>query len=273
MVQQNYQVETTNSKKEPTPRRKSTVKRGNLSGESQGGREEFQPEETKDDAEARKEFWSTQGDFIYRHHIEPRVHLYVPKKNRSLFHWSTMMSSGQLIPIWTLHKKNELMTIGMSNLSVSWTGFTRFTLLIETPPRGYVVQGETDKIQTTSRPDHIWPDAWTRIGKGAQKREKQEWTIEKPKLEYARKLRGNYSIDPSDGEFEDIIKNARRKLETPMAAAMPCKRALSSSQHSGNRCFKNKKSQNVWSKDKIQLYCWSTWIHKTKSRVSDEKDY
>ena len=29
--------------------------------------------------EARGDFWSIQGDFIYRHHNEPRVQLYVPK--------------------------------------------------------------------------------------------------------------------------------------------------------------------------------------------------
>ena len=83
--------------------------------------------------------------------------------------------------------------------------------------------------RTTSRPDHIWPDAWTRIGKAAQRREKQEWAIEKPKLEHARKLRGIYSIDPSDEEYKDIIFKIkrRRKLETPKAAAMPCKIAFS----------------------------------------------
>ena len=32
------------------------------------------------DAEARADFWSIQGDFIYRHHNEPRVQLYVPKE-------------------------------------------------------------------------------------------------------------------------------------------------------------------------------------------------
>ena len=32
--------------------------------ESQGDRKEFQPEETKDDAETQKDFWSIQGDFI-----------------------------------------------------------------------------------------------------------------------------------------------------------------------------------------------------------------
>ena len=56
---------------EPTLRREPTVRRENLSGESQGEREAFQPEETKDDAETREDFWSIQGDFIYRHHVEP----------------------------------------------------------------------------------------------------------------------------------------------------------------------------------------------------------
>ena len=30
-------------------------------------------------------------------------------------------------------------------------------------------------------------------------------------------------IDPDDEKFKDIMKNARRKLEIPMPAAMPCK--------------------------------------------------
>ena len=65
---------------EPTLRREHTVRKENLSGESPGDREEFQPEETKDDAETQGDFWSIQGDFIYRYHSEPRVQLYVPKE-------------------------------------------------------------------------------------------------------------------------------------------------------------------------------------------------
>ena len=48
----------------------------------QGSSEGPQPtDETKDDAEARSDFWSLEGDFIYRHHVEPRVQLYVPKED------------------------------------------------------------------------------------------------------------------------------------------------------------------------------------------------
>ena len=65
---------------EPTLRRESTVRRENLSRESQGDWEEFQSAETTDDAEARKDFWSIQGDVIYRHQIEPRVQFFVPRE-------------------------------------------------------------------------------------------------------------------------------------------------------------------------------------------------
>ena len=34
----------------------------------------------QDGAEAVKDFWSIQGDFIYHHHIEARAQLHVPKE-------------------------------------------------------------------------------------------------------------------------------------------------------------------------------------------------
>ena len=36
-------------------------------------------------------------------------------------------------------------------------------------------------------------------------------------------MRGIYFIDPEDTEFKETIKNARKKLETSVAPAMPCK--------------------------------------------------
>ena len=96
----------------------------------------------------------------------------------------------------------------------------------EASKRIHVVQEETDNDsnETTTRPDHVWPEVWTKIGKAAQNREKQEWAKEKLKLDNARKLRGIYFIDPDDKENSEIVKNTRRKLERPMAPAMPCKR-------------------------------------------------
>ena len=51
----------------------------------------------------------------------------------------------------------------------------------------------------------------------------QNGQLKKPKLDNARRLRGIYFIDPEDKEFKETIKNAKRKLETPIAPAMPCK--------------------------------------------------
>ena len=77
--------------------------------------------------------------------------------------------------------------------------------------------------QLTSRPDHLWPELRTKLGRNAQLKERQKWSHEKPKLDNARKLRGIYFIDPEDKELKETIKIARKKLETPMAPAVPCK--------------------------------------------------
>ena len=39
----------------------------------------LQDDSTLDDAQAKNHFWSITGDFIYRHHVEPRAKLYVPR--------------------------------------------------------------------------------------------------------------------------------------------------------------------------------------------------
>ena len=81
------------------------------------------------------------------------------------------------------------------------------------------IDEETAYIQARS----LWPEIWKTMGKNAKLKEKQKWSHEKLHLENARKLRGIYFIDPEDKEFKETIKNARRKLETSVAPAMPCK--------------------------------------------------
>ena len=56
-----------------------------------------------------------------------------------------------------------------------------------------------------------------------KEQEKQKWSNEKLHLDNARKIRGIYFIDLEDKEFKETIKNARKKLETSVAPAMPCK--------------------------------------------------
>ena len=109
-------------------------------------------------------------------------------------------------------KKIDYWNIDSSkHLSDFWRGLMKFTLLKEKPPKGYMWSGRRwTKIQTTTRPDYVWPEVRTKIGKAAQNREKQEWAKEKPKLGNARKLRGIYFIDPDDKEYSKFIKNARK---------------------------------------------------------------
>ena len=112
---------------------------------------------------------------------------------------------------------------GSRDLSDSWTGFTQFTFSEDKPPDGYMWSGERlTTRQVTSRPDYLWPELWTKLGRNALK-EKQKWSHAKPKLDNAMRLRGVYFIDPEDKEFKETMKNARKKLETPMAPAVPCK--------------------------------------------------
>ena len=63
----------------------------------------------------------------------------------------------------------------------------------------------------------------------SKRKAKQKWAIEKPKLDNARQLRGLFFIEPNDEEFKLTMKAARRKLEVPMPAALPCKIPIKSS--------------------------------------------
>ena len=113
---------------------------------------------------------------------------------------------------------------GSRDLFDYWRGFTQITLLSEKPPEWHMWSGDRlTKRQATSRPDHLWPELWIKLGRNAKMKEKRKWCNEQPKLDNARRLWGIYFIDPEDKEFKETIKNARKKLETPMAPAVPCK--------------------------------------------------
>ena len=113
---------------------------------------------------------------------------------------------------------------GDRELSDTWTGFTRFTVLSEKPPDGYTwSRKRLTRRQTTSRPDKLSTKMWKHVSDASKRKEKQKWAFDKPKLDNARRLRGFYFIDLEDEEFKDIMRNARRKLEISMPAAMLCK--------------------------------------------------
>ena len=91
-----------------------------------------------------------------------------------------------------------------------------------------------------SGPEHLWPELWKSMGKHAKLKEKQKRPDEKLHLESARKLRGIYFIDPEVTEFKKTIKNARKKLDTSVAPAVPCKIMMKSCESGGSDKNKTK---------------------------------
>ena len=80
---------------------------------------------------------------------------------------------------------------------------------------------ESKNLEEIRNGEH--PPFTAATNKNAKLKEKQKWSEEKLLLENARKLRGIYFIAPEDTEFKETIKNARKKLETSVAPAVPCK--------------------------------------------------
>ena len=186
-----------------------------------------QPQDSFPDAgEAIDDFWSMSGSFIYRHHIEPRVKLYSPREESfpiPLKYIDVSRTTHTNLDVKQEKRIDDYWNIdGSRDLSDPWKGFTQFTLL--KVPDGYMWSGRRlTRKQLTSRPDHLWPELWKSMGKNAKLKEKQKWSEEKIHLDNARKLRGIYFIDPEDKEYKETIKNARKKLETSVAPAVPCK--------------------------------------------------
>ena len=89
-----------------------------------------------------------------------------------------------------------------------------------TSKRKNVVREGLTRNQLTSRPDHLWPELWEKVGKNVKLKEEQKWSNEKLHLHNARKLGEICFIVAEDKEFKETIKNARKKLETPMAPAV-----------------------------------------------------
>ena len=141
---------------ESTLRRESTIRRENLSGEFHGDREEFQPEETKDDAKSSQRllvysrrfqlsssYW-TESSVIC---AERRIISYSTE-----LHWcsqSYIHNSGcvaqetGIYDSWDVDENR--------NLSDPWTGSTRFILLNERSPDGYTWSGRDSQRNKRSQ--------------------------------------------------------------------------------------------------------------------------
>ena len=64
-------------------------------------------------------------------------------------------------------------------------------------------------------------------------------------LKMPENCEGTYFIDPEDTEFKETIKNARQKLETSVAPAMPCKIM----KNCGSGAYNKIKTKLAWTLD------------------------
>ena len=149
------------------------------------------------------------------------------------------------------------------SLSDSLRGFTKITPLREKAPKGFLCSGKRlTKVQTTARPEHVWPEEWTPIGNTAQNPENK-----------SGKTRSQNSTMLDDCEKSTLLvlmtkitkklsKNARRKLVRPCGSSHAAQKESSDQQHESG-CGGNRISPG--SRDHLWSCSGISWIHKTTS--------
>ena len=98
-------------------------------GESEGSLSP--PHDSFPDAgEAMNDFWSMSGNFIYRHHAEPRVKLYSPREESfpiPLKYIDVSRTTHTNLDVMQERRIDDYWNVdGSRDLSGSWTGFTQF---------------------------------------------------------------------------------------------------------------------------------------------------
>ena len=97
-------------------------------------------------ARSPKSTSAMSGNFVYRHHIEPRVKLYSPRDESfpiPLKYIDVSRTTHTNLDVKQEKRIDDYWNIdGSLDLSDPWTGFTQFTLLEVKPPEGYKWSGE-----------------------------------------------------------------------------------------------------------------------------------
>ena len=186
------------------------------------------------------------------------------RKKHSPFHCNTLMKQSLLTLIWTSCKRNVLMTIGTSiraeTCQIRGKVFTKFTLLTEKSPKGYLWAGRRlTKVQTTTGPDHVCPEVMTKIGKAAQNREKQEW-----KLDNARRQRGIYFFWTWWPSSQRNSQTCEEKIGKTFGSSHAVQKARTSTTKVAAK--EEIASKNIHQND-LRLYCGIPWVHQATSGI------
>ena len=173
-----------------------------------------------DAGEAINDFWSMSGNFIYRHHVEARVKLYSPSEESfpiPLKYIDVTRTTHTNLDVKQEKRIDDYWNIdGSRDLSDPWTGFTQFTLLEEKPPDGYMWSGERlTRKQLTPRPDHLWPELWTSMGKHAKLNEKQKWSneVSKKVIHFLRHSQKVHREEDGAVHFGRIKENLQKQFQ------------------------------------------------------------
>ena len=117
--------------------------------------------------------------------LNQELHSTCRRNNHSKFHCDVLTWSGEqntALDVLQESRKDDSWNVdGDRNLSESWTCFTKFTILSKKLPKGYMWSGPQSKQSQ---------DLIICGQKCAQRKGKQQWAVEKPKLDNARKSRG-----------------------------------------------------------------------------------
>ena len=225
----------------PTPRREPTVRSEGFSRELHGESGECQPTESKDDAEARADFWSIQVVITMNLEFNSTCR----RKKHSRFHSNTLMLPGVLILIWTSCKKRKLTITGMSILaSLCQTAGEDSQILL------YKKRSLQKDTCCSGRDWQRFKRLPDRIMYGQKFGHKLVNLLRIEKNNNGQKRNRNLTIREDWEEFIFLIQTTEntqkfsenaRKLERPVAPAMPCKRQPSIAKANGKSKIVNEK--------------------------------
>ena len=181
-----------------------------------------------DAGEAINDFWSMSGNFIYRHHVEPRVNLYSPREESFPFplkYMNVSRTTHTNLDVKQEKRIDDYWNVdGSRVLSDPWTGFTQFTLLEEKPSRRMcVVRREINEKPADIQARSLMAINLENNGKERQAgRRSKSGRMKRSIWRSHENCEESYVIDPEVNEFKETIKNARKNLESSVAPARPC---------------------------------------------------
>ena len=127
---------------------------------------------------------SQENSFIHRHHVVPRVKLYVPQEE------TFPIPTKYIDVLMEKHIEDYWYVDGARELSDAWTGFTRFILMNERPPDGFSWSGK--RLTRNKQPLVLmmYGQICGRICPMQQRRKQNNDGLSRnPKLDNARHLR------------------------------------------------------------------------------------